>query len=213
MAADLTVTVMDSPVLFEGDGIIARVYEITVTQWLRRFYFKGPVWRGVPPEEICFQLTGEKAEHWTRSNDNMADCAQRIEQQFEMWDSTIMTVLWFALLAFVVFRMLHCIFYCEFCLFFGECCLRKRLRKHRDYYRDERRRQRSDQDWSCSDSASTDSSDFDSWENGSAADFEDETCRESATTRPRRATISEGTKTSVPQTTVPGPPPPSPEIL
>ena len=145
MAADLSAAVGSwaGPASLDGGGLAAYVYEVAITQWLRRFYFKGPIWKNVPAEEICFQLTGTRAAHWTMNADNMKECADRLEQQFEMWDNSIMTVLWFAIMAFTIHRVLHCICYCEPCQFLLGVRRRRRrregddMRRHRHRYEDD----------------------------------------------------------------------------
>lgn len=80
------------------------VYDKLITEPLRIFYFVGPVWGAIPPEEICAQLTGKTAQWWTATEDRMQGCRELTEQRFHSWDAGIMTSFYFAILAFVVLQ-------------------------------------------------------------------------------------------------------------
>jgi hypothetical protein len=83
-------------------------YDILVTRPLRAFYFEGPIWRSQPPEEICYEMTGVEARHWTSSPDNIARCQMEMDRRFQSWDRTAMTIMHFALLTFVVVKLVCC---------------------------------------------------------------------------------------------------------
>ena len=84
------------------------VYDVILTRPLRRLYFVGPVWHNIPAEEICFTVTHVPAKHWTSSPENMAACQHELDKLFDSWDTTVVTSLYFALLAFLVIKIAFC---------------------------------------------------------------------------------------------------------
>lgn len=83
-------------------------YDLLVTRPLRTFYFEGPIWKNQPAEEICYEMTGVEARHWTMTPENMARCHLEMERRFMSWDRTAMTVAYFALLTFLLIRLVCC---------------------------------------------------------------------------------------------------------
>jgi hypothetical protein len=81
-------------------------YELLITRFLRIFYFEGPIWHNLPPEEICSKMTGVDARHWTLSADNIIECQIQMERRFHSWDRTVMTVFYFSVLTLITLRLL-----------------------------------------------------------------------------------------------------------
>lgn len=79
-------------------------YDFLITKPLRIFYFEGPVWKSQPSEEICFQMTGVESKFWSN---NMRQCQVEMERHFRSWDRTVLTVMYFSILTFVVIRVLY----------------------------------------------------------------------------------------------------------
>lgn len=84
------------------------IYDILITRPLRAFYFEGPIWHNQPPEEICYEITHVEARHWISSPENIAQCQIEMERRFQSWDRTAMTIMHFALLTFVVVKLMCC---------------------------------------------------------------------------------------------------------
>lgn len=85
------------------------LYGQMISAPLRCFYFKGPWWGNVPIPEICFRMTKIEARFWNSSDAARLECNALTERQFEMWDSTVMVVLYFtALTWFVLYGTCYC---------------------------------------------------------------------------------------------------------
>jgi hypothetical protein len=84
------------------------VYDMMITRPLRAFYFEGPIWHNHPPEEVCYEMTGIEARHWTSTPDNLARCQLEMERRFQSWNRTAMTTMYFAMLAFVAIKVACC---------------------------------------------------------------------------------------------------------
>ena len=82
-----------------------KVYDVLVTNPLRVFYFKGAWWHNVPIAEVCFQMSGVEAKWWGATDEHMSECQNLAERNFESWDATVMTTLYFTGLSFVVVYM------------------------------------------------------------------------------------------------------------
>lgn len=85
-------------------------YHWIITRPLRYFYFVGPVWKNMPFEEICNQMTQGKlgADHFRV---NMDICVDMLERNFVSWDVGLITSLYFAVLGFiVVYSSYNCCF-------------------------------------------------------------------------------------------------------
>ena len=94
-------------------GVLAAwgVYDFFITKPLRVFYLKGPWWQNIPHSEICSHLTGSKAAWYEACEDRMTECHRLIEQNFESWDATVMTVLYFCTLTFILGSCFcHCLY-------------------------------------------------------------------------------------------------------
>lgn len=89
-------------------SLIWGAYDILVTRPLRLFYFEGPIWHNQPPEEICYEMTGVAANHWTASPENIARCQIEMDRRFQSWDRTAFTVMHFSLLVFVIVKLICC---------------------------------------------------------------------------------------------------------
>jgi hypothetical protein len=98
-------------------GVGLWIYEKTIENPLRLFYFVGPIWRNAPPEEICHELTGVPAAWWIENADHAAACRDLLERRFHSFDAGVITSVYFTILAFVVLELL-----CS-C-----CCIRPILR-------------------------------------------------------------------------------------
>ena len=77
-------------------------YNLLISSPLRCFYFKGIWWGNIPISEICFRMTKSPASFWNGSDVARAECKALTEQQFEMWDSTVMVVLYMTALTWLV---------------------------------------------------------------------------------------------------------------
>lgn len=87
------------------------VYTQLVTNPLRCFYFKGAWWGNVPLSEVCFRITNVESKWWSATSERMDECRQLTEREFESWDATIMTSLYFTALTFGVLQLTcHCCF-------------------------------------------------------------------------------------------------------
>jgi hypothetical protein len=84
------------------------IYSLLITRPLRKLYFEGPVWKNQLPEEICFQMTGVSATHWAASEENMRTCYLEMEKRFRTWDTTVMSSIYFLVLAMVITRIVCC---------------------------------------------------------------------------------------------------------
>jgi hypothetical protein len=84
---------------------VGTVYSVLITQPLRTFYFEGPFWHNQAPEEICYEMTGVEARHWTSTPENVMQCAAEMERRFHSWDRTAMTVLYFTFLTLVTIKL------------------------------------------------------------------------------------------------------------
>lgn len=86
--------------------IIWWIYAKMVTEPLRIFYFVGPVWGNLKPEQVCFELTGIDGSWWNKTDDRMTECTQLLSTKFRSFEVTVMCVLYFASMMFVVLYML-----------------------------------------------------------------------------------------------------------
>lgn len=87
------------------------IYNKLITNPLRTFYFVGPWWGNVPKPEICFRITNVEAKWWEANTDRMKECTALTEREFESWDATIMTTLYFTVLTFGILQM-----FCQCCV-------------------------------------------------------------------------------------------------
>lgn len=87
------------------------LYGKLITDPLRLFYFTGLWWHNAPRQEICFRLTNIEAKWWLTNPDRMSECMALTEREFESWDATVMTVLYFTVLTFGVLQCL-----CQCCV-------------------------------------------------------------------------------------------------
>jgi hypothetical protein len=76
------------------------VYNKMITVPLRTFYFVGPWWRNAPLSEICFKLTNIDSKNWEMNNQTQTMCRELTEREFESWDATVLTTLYFTALTF-----------------------------------------------------------------------------------------------------------------
>lgn len=87
------------------------IYNQLVTNPLRCFYFKGWVWGNVPLSEVCFRITNVESKWWSATQERMDECRLLTEREFESWDATVMTSLYFTALTFGVLQLTcHCCF-------------------------------------------------------------------------------------------------------
>ena len=89
------------------------VYDQQITHPLRTFYLKGPWWHNIPECDICARMMGNKPEFAAaiyNSSDYMrTQCSAMIDREFESWNTTIITTLYFTALTFGVLQVLcHC---------------------------------------------------------------------------------------------------------
>lgn len=88
------------------------LYDALITRPLRMFYFEGPIYRGQPPEEICYEITKTESKHWVASPENIVQCQLEMERRFRSWDRSALTFIHFALLSFIVIRLM-CYCFCK----------------------------------------------------------------------------------------------------
>lgn len=89
------------------------IYNRLITDPLRTFYFKGWWWHNMPQANICAMMMGNKPEFSAELYDSCdlmrEKCRIMVEREFESWDATIMTTLYFTVLTFGVLQMVcHC---------------------------------------------------------------------------------------------------------
>ena len=81
--------------------IASWMYYITITRPLRAFYFEGPIWGNVLPEQVCSLLTnGVPSDWWNKTDDRMVECQRLLNTKYHSFEVTIMCVLYFATLGF-----------------------------------------------------------------------------------------------------------------
>ena len=83
------------------------IYDQLVTRPLRVLYYSGPVWQNRPLEEICYEMTKVEAKHWVSSPENLERCHLEIERHFQSLNSTVMAVLYFAVLLYIIVRIIR----------------------------------------------------------------------------------------------------------
>ena len=86
-------------------------YHKLITDPLRTFYFVGAYWRNAPKPEICFRLTNVDSSWWSSTSDRMDQCIALTEREFESFDATLMTTLYFTVLTFVILHL-----FCNCCV-------------------------------------------------------------------------------------------------
>ncbi len=92
-------------------AVVAWMYYITITQPLRVFYFEGPVWGNIAPEQVCFTLTGVASDWWNKTDDRINECHRLLNTKFHSFEMTIICVLYFASLGFaVIYFICRCCF-------------------------------------------------------------------------------------------------------
>lgn len=83
-----------------------------VVQPLATLYLDGPtffgMWGGASPETICAQLTEVSAEHWSRSEENMADCNDTIQRHFNSWLVLGSAVVYFGVIGVSAYKVFFC---------------------------------------------------------------------------------------------------------
>lgn len=87
-------------------AFVLMMYDLIITRQLRIFYFVGPWWHNAPLSEICHDLTGVESKWWEASEDRMLECKQLTEREFTSWNATITTVLYFAILGFLIVSLI-----------------------------------------------------------------------------------------------------------
>ena len=84
-------------------------FGVVAVQPLATLYLEGPtmlgMWGGAPPETICAQLTEVPADHWTRTTDNYADCADTIHRHFNSWLVLGGSIVYFGAMAAVAYHL------------------------------------------------------------------------------------------------------------
>lgn len=89
------------------------VYDQLITHPLRSFYLKGPWWHNIPQADICARMAGNKpeftAEFYNATEYTRGQCQIMIDREFESWNTTVMTALYFTVLTFGTLQLLcHC---------------------------------------------------------------------------------------------------------
>lgn len=93
------------PVIEVVSSAVWFVYDTLITRQLRIFYFEGYVWGGESFDKVCYKMLGMEPEHWTMSPENIARCRDEMERRFQSWDKTAMSVVYFAMLTYIVIRL------------------------------------------------------------------------------------------------------------
>lgn len=87
------------------------IYYKLITEPLRLFYFVGPVWGNVRPEQVCFELTGVDSGWWNTTDDRLSECQRLLNTRFHSFEVTILCVLYFASAVFaVLYLVCRCCF-------------------------------------------------------------------------------------------------------
>lgn len=87
------------------------LYGKLVLEPLRIFYFMGPVLENRNPEDICAQISKITASEFTGTEAGREMCRNLLERRFESYNATVITVLYFAILAIaVIYALRRCFF-------------------------------------------------------------------------------------------------------
>jgi len=104
-------------------------YHAVVTRPLEYFYFVGPVWKNLPPQEICNAMTDNRlgSDFWIK---NMPECLELLHRNFVSWDTTIITSLYFLVVSFAtVYVTCHCCFIPKLCRYAKKKISKERKRR------------------------------------------------------------------------------------
>jgi len=95
-------------------SMLAAIPQLLLVAPLRSLYFNGPAimgwggWGGMPPEDVCSQLTHVPAAVWRMDAAHMMDCEQLLERKFNTFvvaaGAAAYALLLWKLLAFFWFK-------------------------------------------------------------------------------------------------------------
>jgi len=88
----------------------SKLYYSMITRPLEYFYFAGPVWQNIPPQEICNAMTENKlgSVFWLQHPEA---CLDMLHRGFVSWDTKVTTMLYFTVLGFTtVYLTMNCFF-------------------------------------------------------------------------------------------------------
>jgi hypothetical protein len=92
-------------------GVLCWFYTKTITDPLRLFYFVGPIWKNLTPEEICFELTGVDSSWWNATIDRKQECDSLLSKKYVSFEATILCMIYFIAASFmIVYMVCRCCF-------------------------------------------------------------------------------------------------------
>ena len=105
-----------------GGALVAAgwwIYDRFVTDPLYCFWRKGAWWRNIEDADLCSQLTNGRITGFDYASDPAMRlrCSKIINDDFESWNATVATILYFSVVGFVT---MHVVCQC--------CCVRPILR-------------------------------------------------------------------------------------
>jgi hypothetical protein len=84
------------------------LYGFLITRQLKIFYL-GTVWAGLPPWQICGQMTLTDADGWVSTPANLKQCQIEIDRRFNRWEGGMFTFIYFSTMMFVAIKLMNCV--------------------------------------------------------------------------------------------------------